>query len=167
MTMASAGPQVKPALILAAGTAATVLTALAFQHIGGYMPCMLCYIERDPYYFSIPVAIGAAAASYFKAPAWVSRALLGLVLIAMLIGGGIATYHAGAEWGFWEGPSACASPVDSVTTNAGNLLNDLNAVHGPSCTQAALRILGLSFAGWNVLASLLFAGIAFWGMRRK
>ena len=124
-------------------------------------------MEREPYYYSIPVAIAAAAAAALKAPLWVVRLLLAIVLIAMLIGAGLGTYHAGAEWGFWPGPSTCSTPVNAVTTDANNLLNDLNAVHGPSCTQAALRVLGLSFAGWNVIASLVLAAFAVWGIRRK
>jgi disulfide bond formation protein DsbB len=164
---ASAKPQFLPALVLAAGMAATVGTALGFQYIGGYIPCALCYMEREPYYFSIPVAIVAAVAALLKMPAWLVKAFLVIVLIAMLIGAGLGTYHAGAEWGFWPGPSTCSTPVNAVTKDAGNLLNDLNAVHGPSCTEAALRVLGLSFAGWNVVASLILAGIAAWGIRRK
>ncbi|WP_375198209.1 disulfide bond formation protein B, partial [Sphingobium sp.] len=31
----------------------------------------------------------------------------------------------------------------------------------PSCTEAAGRFLGLSFAGWNVIASLALALVAF------
>ncbi|RVD52538.1 disulfide bond formation protein B, partial [Mesorhizobium sp. M8A.F.Ca.ET.023.02.2.1] len=33
----------------------------------------------------------------------------------------------------------------------------------PSCAKAALRILGLSLAGWNAIASLILAAIAFRG----
>lgn len=164
---APAKAQFVPAIVLAAAMAATVGTALGFQYIGGYIPCALCYMEREPYYYSIPVAIVAAIAAFLKMPAWIVKALLAIVLIAMLIGAGLGTYHAGAEWGFWPGPSTCSTPVNAVTTNAGNLLNDLNSVHGPSCTEAALRVLGLSFAGWNVIASLILAGFALWAIRRK
>jgi disulfide bond formation protein DsbB len=33
------------------------------------------------------------------------------------------------------------------------------------CDAAAIRILGLSLAGWNAVASLIIAGIAFIGAR--
>jgi disulfide bond formation protein DsbB len=157
----------KIAALLAVGMSATVGTALGFQYIGGYIPCMLCYMQREPYYYGIPVAIAAALAAAFHAPAWLVRTLIGIVLVLMIVGAGMGVYHAGAEWSFWEGPSSCSSPVNSVTTNAGNLLGDLNSVHGPSCTQAALRVLGLSFAGWNVIASLVLAAIAVVGLRAK
>lgn len=164
---ASAKPQLLPAILLAIAMAATVGTALGFQYIGGYIPCALCYMEREPYYYAIPVAIVAAIAALINMPSWIVKALIAIVMIAMLIGAGLGTYHAGAEWGFWPGPSTCSTPVDAVTKNAGNLLSDLNSVHGPSCTEAALRVLGLSFAGWNVVASLTLAGLAVWGIRRK
>ena len=37
----------------------------------------------------------------------------------------------------------------------------------PSCDQAALRVLGLSFAGWNAIASLILAVVAFRGAFKK
>ncbi len=83
----------------------------------------------------------------------------------MLVGAGMGVYHAGVEWGFWEGPLTCATTAQGVTQNAGDLLSDLNSKHGPSCTEASFRLLGLSFAGWNVIASLILAAIAFSGAR--
>ena len=149
------------------GMAATVGGALAFEHIGGYIPCALCLLQRDPYYYGIPVGIAAILAVMFRLPAWVSRSLLALVGIMMLVGAGMGIYHAGVEWGFWEGPASCATSSPGIATNAGSLLDDLNAFHGPSCTQASLRVLGLSFAGWNVIASVILATIAFVGATRK
>lgn len=160
----SARPGFVPSILLAAGMAATVGIALGFQHIGGYIPCALCLLQRDPYYYGIPVALAAAAAAALGLPSWITRTLLAIAGIMMLVGAGLGVYHSGVEWGFWEGPTTCATSASGVTTNAGDLLSDLNAVKGPSCTDAALRVLGLSFAGWNVLASVALAAIAFWGV---
>ena len=74
---------------------------------------------------------------------------------------GLGVYHAGVEWKFWEGPSACAG-TQQITTNAGNMLEALKQTNVVRCDEAAWRFLGLSFAGWNVLASLC---IAFLGAR--
>jgi len=147
--------------------AATVGGALAFEHIGGYIPCALCLLQRDPYYYGIPVGIAAILSAAFHLPSWFARSLLALVSIMMIVGAGMGVYHAGVEWGFWEGPATCATSSPGITTDAGSLLDDLNAFRGPSCTQASLRILGLSFAGWNVIASLALAAIAFFGATRK
>jgi len=39
----------------------------------------------------------------------------------------------------------------------GDLLSSLDAVRPPSCGEAALRVLGLSMAGWNVIAAAILA----------
>ena len=155
------------AAALTLGMVATVGGALGFQHIGGYFPCALCLLQRDPYYYGIPVGIAAVLAASFRLPAWTVRSLLVVVGLLMLVGAGMGVYHSGVEWGFWEGPATCATSVTGTATNAGSLLDDLNAFHGPSCTEASLRVLGLSFAGWNVIASLILAAIAFLGASRK
>ena len=87
--------------------------------------------------------------------------------ILMLVSAGMGVYHAGVEWHFWPGPATCSTTASSMTTNAGDLLGELNSIKGPSCTDAALRVLGLSFAGWNVIASLVLAAFAFIGVRKS
>jgi len=152
-----------PSLAATFGMAGTVGGALAFEHLGGYIPCALCLLQRDPYYYSLPLGILAVLSVVLKLPAWTTRVLLLVIGIAMLIGAGIGVYHAGVEWHFWEGPATCATSAQGVSSNVGDLLGDLDSKHGPSCTDAALRVLGLSFAGWNVIASLILAAIALRG----
>ncbi len=135
--------------------AATILGALAFEHIGGYLPCALCLMQRTPYYVGVPLGAAAFVAALVRAP----RALLVLVFggfaALMLYGAALAAYHAGVEWNFWEGPAACAPSVgvDSAT----DMLTQLGTTRPPSCTEAAWRFLGLSFAGWNFLVSTALA----------
>jgi disulfide bond formation protein DsbB len=153
----------RPLLLVAAAmfmtAAATILGALAFEHIGGYLPCALCLMQRTPYYIGVPLAAVAIAAAALRAP----RALLVLLFAAfaalMLYSAGLAAYHAGVEWKFWEGPAACAAgaQVNSVDDMLGGLDG---TTHAPSCTEATWRMLGLSFAGWNFLVSLLLAALA-------
>jgi disulfide bond formation protein DsbB len=150
-------------LIATLGMAATVGGALAFEHIGGYIPCALCLMQRTPYYWGIPIGILAIVTSVVKLPVWLTRSLLAIIGILMLVGAGLGVYHAGVEWHFWEGPATCANTASGVSSNVGDLLGDLDSKHGPSCTDAALRVLGLSFAGWNVIASLILAAIALRG----
>ena len=160
-------PMLWPAMLLTAGMAVVILSALGFEHIGHYVPCALCLLERWPYYIGIPVGILAALSSALNAPPAVTRTLLLLAGLTMLIGGGMGVYHAGAEWKFWEGPSTCATSVDAIAKKAGDLFNEINTQHGPSCTDASLRVLGLSFAGWNVVTSAVLAAIAVFGATRK
>lgn len=153
-------------VLLALGMAATVGTALGFQYIGGYIPCALCLLQRQPYYYGIPVAILAALSALLGLPSWITRGLLAIAGILMVVGAGMGVYHSGVEWHFWAGPTTCSTSASSMTSNAGDLLGELNSVKGPSCTDAALRVLGLSFAGWNVIASVILAAIAFAGARK-
>lgn len=154
------------ALIVAAGMAVVILAALAFEHLGGYVPCELCLKERWPYYIGIPLAVLAALSSVTDMPSGLTRSLLGATAIVLIVGAGLSVYHAGVEWKFWEGPSSCTSSVDSIAKSTNDLLSDLTNQHGPSCSDAALRVMGLSLAGWNVVVSLILAAIASRGARR-
>ena len=146
-------------LVLAA---ATILGALGFQHIGGYQPCALCLMQRTPYYVGIPLAAAAAVAALLRVPQTVLAILFGLVGALMLYNAGLAAYHAGVEWKLWEGPDLCAPSVG--VASAADMLNQLQNMHAPSCTEAVWRFAGLSFAGWNVLISAFLAGLAVLGV---
>ncbi|WP_047465869.1 disulfide bond formation protein B [Rhizobium rhizogenes] len=152
--------------LLAIGMIIVVGSALGFQHIGGYIPCALCLEQRQPYYYGIPIAIAAALTAALRLPSWITRALLAIASLMMVVGGGIGVYHAGVEWHFWAGPTTCSTSASSMTQNAGDLLNELSTIKGPSCTEAALRVLGISMAGWNVVASVILAAIAFVGAKK-
>ena len=154
------------AAVLVLGLAATVGTALLFQHVGGYIPCALCLQQRTPYYVALPVALLALVLALAKVgPAALPRILFAVVGLLMLWGMSLAIYHAGVEWQFWAGPTDCASGAggDLMT---GDLLGSIDAVRPPACDRAAGRFLGLSFAGWNVLASAFWALVALWGAAR-
>ena len=152
--------------VLALGMAVTVGTALGFQHIGGYIPCKLCLEQRLPYYIGVPVAVRALAAAVLRLPPAAVRGLLVAVALLMTWSIWLGGFHAGVEWGFWPGPSDCGAVVPPPS-GSGNLLDQLDAVIPPSCDQAAGRFLGLSFAGWNVAASVVLAGIAWVAALRR
>jgi len=156
VTTITGGNRVLYALALAIAMAAVVGAALGFEHIGGYIPCALCLEQRPPYYIGVPVMFAAAAAAALKAPDMIVRALFLAGGGLMLYGGGLGVYHSGVEWGWWPGPEGCGGAA-GLTTDAGSLLSDLNAITPPACDEAALRVLGLSFAGWNVIASIVLA----------
>lgn len=151
------------ALALAGAMIVVVGSALAFEHIGGYIPCALCLTQRTPYYIGAPLMLIAALVSFTGGPIWIVRGLLAVGGLLMLYGMGLGIYHSGVEWQWWEGPASCATAASGLTTDAGSLLGDLSSKKPPSCDDAALRVLGLSFAGWNVLASAALAAFAFRG----
>lgn len=156
--------QTGAALFLAIAMAATVGSALGFQHIGGYIPCKLCYEQRIPYYVGAPLMLLAFAGSMLRVPPVVTRLLLiagGLLMVYSLY---LGVYHSGVEWGFWPGPTDCGVVDTSVPSGGSNgVLDAIDTVIPPSCDKAALRILGLSLAGWNAIASLVLAAVAFRG----
>jgi disulfide bond formation protein DsbB len=137
---------------------AAIVTALGFEHIGGYQPCPLCLQQRWAYYGAIPALFAALVLVSSHRPK-AAAALFFLVALAFLANTGLGIYHSGVEWKWWPGPAGCstAEPLPGSVT-------DLMAGLGQSgfiarCDDSAWRLFGLSFAGWNALISLvLFAG---------
>ena len=152
--------------LLTFGMALVVGSALGFEHIGGYVPCALCLMQRNPYYIGIGVGALAILSAVFRLPPVVTKVLLVAIALLMLTGMGLGIYHSGVEWGFWEGPASCTIGATGGDTPV-NVLEALNSTKAPSCTEATLRVLGLSFAGWNVLTSAALAALALWGVFRK
>jgi disulfide bond formation protein DsbB len=139
-------------------TLAVILGALAFEHIGGYAPCELCLTQRYAYYAGVPLLFLALIATSAE---WrgLATALFLFVALAFLINAGIGVYQSGAEWKLWPGPTAC-SGGDGITTKAGSLLEAAANTHVIRCDEPALRIFGLSLAGWNVIASATILWLA-------
>lgn len=156
------------ALALAIGMAITVGTALGFEHLGGYIPCKLCLEQRTPYYVGIPLMMVAASAATLRLPGIVSRGLLLGGGLLMAYGAYLGVYHSGVEWAWWAGPTDCGVVDAPASGGSGGILDAINTVIPPSCDQAAGRFLGLSFAGWNVLASVALAsGAVIAALRRN
>ena len=143
------------ALAVLVGAALTVGGALVFEHGLGYVPCKLCLTERVPYYLAVPLAALA-----FIVPERGTRLLLGLIALVLLYGAGLGTYHAGAEWGWWAGPSDCGGGSGAGPAEVGDFLKDLEAKQIVDCTKAAWSFLGLSLAGWNAVIAAALGSLA-------
>ena len=138
-------------------TAAVICAALGFEYIGGYIPCPLCLQQRYAYYAGIPLLFAALVLLSAQERQWAAFIFLAVCLF-FLANAGLGIYQAGAEWKYWAGPSTCAT-AQPITPSAGDLFKNLGQTTVIRCDEAAWRFLGLSFAGWNVLVSLLlFAG---------
>ena len=155
---------VAPALVLALGLA-TILGAWGFQLIGGYVPCALCLEQRVPYYVGLPLVLASLLAAFAGAKPTVVRMLLIVAALIFAYNIYLATYQAGAEWGWWAGPTDCGGGTPT-TNNAADLLNSLKNIKVVSCTEASWRLFGLSFAGWNAVVSVALVGVALWGAFR-
>lgn len=152
---------------LTVAMAATVGTALAFQDIGGYMPCKLCLAQRTPYYVGVPLMALAFLSALFRWPVWLTRLLLIAGALLMVYSLYLGVHHAGVEWGWWPGPTDCGAVEAPAGGGSGGVLDQLDTVIPPSCDKASLRVLGLSFAGWNAVASFVLGLVAFRGALAK
>ena len=161
-----ANPALTAALAITAVATATLAGAWFFQLVLDIRPCPLCLEQRYAYYLAIPLGALVAVAAARDAPRAVLVAGLGILALATLGNAGLGTYHAGVEWGLWQGPTECTGPVGNLGS-AGNLLERLDTVKVIRCDEVQWRFLGLSLAGYNVLISLLMAAIALWGIGRS
>jgi disulfide bond formation protein DsbB len=146
--------------ILAAslGSAALLVGAFAFQHLGGLAPCALCLWQRWPHAAAVVIGIVALAVPGKLLP------LLGA--LAALTTAGFGLYHTGVERGFWEGPSTCSSATPG-SLSADDLFNQIMSAPLVRCDEVAWEMLGLSMASWNALAALALAALWVMAARRS
>lgn len=131
-------------LIAAGGSAALMLSALAFQYLGGMAPCKLCIWQRYPHV--VAMVIGAIALMLPRLPVLLAGA------IAAAATAGVGVYHAGVEIGIFEGPDSCTSgPISNLS--AEELLNQIMAAPLVRCDDIPWELFGLSMAGWNAVIS--------------
>lgn len=157
----SPGP-LRIAVTIAILATATIVGAWAFEW-AGYVPCELCLKERIPYYGGVPLALVVAILAWRGRASLLPAGFIGLVLI-FGAGAVLAGYHAGVEWKFWPGPATCTGSV-AAPANVQDFFNQLKTANVVRCDAAALRILGLSLAGWDCLVCLVLAGLAAAGSR--
>jgi disulfide bond formation protein DsbB len=139
-------------LAVFAVTLAVILGAFVFEYLG-YAPCELCLKQRYAYYAVIPFAL---VMSFM--PSRVQRLALYLVAAVMLGSMVFGIYHSGVEWKWWPGPGTCTGG------DLGGGLPDLTK-KPVMCDEPAIRIIGLSLAGWNAVISAVVSGFAFWKAR--
>lgn len=154
--LSSLTPQ-RAALLIFLVSFATIAGAWIFEYYG-YLPCELCLKQRWAYYIGVPLALIVGLLS----PGHLGFAKTGLTLLALLWLGSMAfgIYHSGVEWKWWPGPATC-------TAQAG-FTGGLPDLSKPAvlCDTPAIRIFGLSLAGWNAVISLGLALVAFSALRR-
>jgi disulfide bond formation protein DsbB len=135
---------------------ALMLGALGSQYIGGLHPCEMCYWQRWPHDAAIVLALFAFGTRVNKA----SHVLVALAALAIMVSGGIGVFHAGVEYGWWEGITTCS------TTAAGVSLEDIMRAPVVRCDVPQWTLLGLSLAGYNAIISL-GAGAVILGLLRR
>ena len=127
-----------------------LLGALGSQYLGGLYPCEMCHWQRWPHYAAVLLA-----AATFVVPQRSLRASLVLVA-ALLIGvsGAIGLFHAGVEYHWWNGITACTTTVSMAGTTPAERLAAIMNAPMVRCDAAQWTLAGISLAGFNAIFSL-------------
>ncbi len=134
--------------------------ALGFQHIGGMQPCQMCYWQRHAHKAVLVIAGLALISRYgLKTNKW-DKVFLAPIGAAFLISFGLAFWHTGVEYQWWEVPQSCTA--GATTIDPSDILNALETpVEMPSCGEVPWSMLGLSMAGYNAIISAGAAILSF------
>ncbi|HMG51036.1 MAG TPA: disulfide bond formation protein B [Inquilinus sp.] len=124
-------------------------TVLASQYLGGLQPCELCLYQRWPWAAAIALGLLAALLRPLR------RGLVLLAGIVILLGGALAVYHAGVEYQWWPGFTACTSAISFGTGNAASLRDQLLAAPVVRCDVPGFVLFGISMAGYNAILSVI------------
>lgn len=138
--------------IVALAAAGLLIAVFAMQYIGGLAPCSLCLTQRWPH--GIALVLGLVALMPITA-APVRRLLLALIALSFAVTAGVGAYHAGVEYGWFTGPTACSGTITGNTVE--ELKRALMAQPVVRCDEVAWSLFGISLAGYNFLASSALA----------
>jgi len=129
--------------------AALLAGAWGSQIIGGLYPCEMCHWQRWPHYAALALALLAILLRRTSA----SRALTLLAALAIFISGAIGVFHAGVEYGWWQGFTQCSAPITGGG-DAASVLDQIMSAPTIRCDEVQWSLFGVSLAGWNALFSI-------------
>ena len=125
------------------------------QLIGGLVPCEMCHWQRWPHYAAVVVAALA-----FVVPGRSSKVTLVAGAAALIaVSGLIGVFHAGVEYHWWQGITACSTSVSGDGISTDEMLRRILAAPVIRCDAAQWKLFGISLAGYNAIFSL---GGALW-----
>ena len=143
--------------------AALLAGAWGSQLIGGLYPCEMCHWQRWPHYGALAVA---ALAFVTGGPA-VTRTLVAGAAALIAVSGLIGIFHAGVEYHWWQGITACSRTVETSGMTTDDMLKSILAAPVVRCDAAQWTLGGVSLAGFNALISLGGAGVIGWLLGRR
>ncbi|WP_156256148.1 disulfide bond formation protein B [Sandarakinorhabdus oryzae] len=154
-----------PALVLA-GSLALLGGAYAFEILGGLVPCEMCWWQRYALmataFFAADALLLAGVARRQPAITPVVKVTAWVAILALASNAGIALFHAGVEYKWWQGLTRCTAPL--VAGDAKSMMADILAQPLVRCDAIPWQMFGISMAGWNFVVSLLLVGAATWLM---
>jgi disulfide bond formation protein DsbB len=147
------------ARLIALVTPLALLTGAYISQYGfGLVPCEMCWWQRYGHFAALALAILANLA---PRQIW----LTGLAAVAIAAAGLIGLFHAGVEYHWWQGLTACSTTIGA---DGGDPLEAIMNAPLVRCDVAPWSLWGISLAGWNFLFSLASAiAIGFLLTRRK
>ena len=157
-------PHALPLVFL--GSVLTLGSAYVFQMLG-YAPCDLCYYQRYPYMAVIAIAaLSLAAERMGRTSAETLNGILLLCVLLLFADSAIAGFHAGVEYKWWEGPSACSTTI-TLSGTIEERLAQLAAAPIIRCDVPAWTLGGISMAGYNffVAGGMAIFGLLAWRRR--
>lgn len=127
---------------LALGVPLILLAGAYVSEYGfGLYPCEMCWWQRYAHFAAIALAVVS-----FVAPP--KRVWIGLAGVAILASGLIGAFHAGVEYGWWEGFTTCAA-----ASGGGDPLASIMAAPLVRCDEVQWSLFGVSLAGFNFFFS--------------
>lgn len=123
--------------------------ALVSQYIGGLYPCEMCMWQRWPHLVAIFFALDAIA---LRSRPALSAIFATIAALTIAVSGAIGVFHAGVEYGWWEGLTACSTTATGATTQ--DMLDSIMAAPLTRCDVAPWSLFGISLAGYNAIFSL-------------
>lgn len=139
-------------LVALAVPSALIAVVYVVQYGFGLAPCDMCWWQRYPHFAAIPLAAVALSARGTR----LGEALVRLAALAILVSGLFGAFHAGVEYGWWQGPTACSS-----TSLGSDPLASIMSAPLIRCDAPAWTLFGVSFAGFNFLISVASAALVF------
>jgi disulfide bond formation protein DsbB len=136
-------------------------TALASEYWGGLAPCELCLVQRWPWAAAITISFIVLLVGEHARLDWVALVLAIVFAISLVL----AFYHVGVEQHWFAGPTACTAPANGAMTLE-QMRQQILGTAPVLCDRPAWALIGVSMAGWNLLASLIMAGCCIAALRQ-
>ena len=157
-------PSLRRARLLALSIPAALLAgAWGAQLIGHLYPCEMCHWQRWPHYAALVVAV---LAFVVPGPAAV-RALVVIAALLIAVSGAIGVFHAGVEYHWWQGVTACTSTATLDGLTAAARLDQLMNAPIVRCDAPQWTFAGVSLAGFNAILSLAGAAAILLSVRKS
>ena len=136
-------------LVLFFMSAGALLAAYVGEHVFHLLPCKLCIVQRIPYFIVLALSIFNIKRN--------SKPIVFVMTAVILFGAAVAAYNVAIEKNWVEyNPETCTEKKSATSSkDLSAMLDDILNKNAVRCDIPAFVFLGISLAGWNLLASLV------------